>query len=144
MMKTCPQCGARLPSNDSCQQRFDQCMALEYESPAAFGTVHHLTVTCYMLQHNAYARDAWLQARTMLAQFVRDDVTPAEMRQKNRSQLDSGQRAGHINRGAKLTEFDTIRWTSTIADVRFDDCEIYCADVARWALSVLADTEHIT
>lgn len=143
-MEACPQCGARLPSGDSCQQRFDQCMALEYESPAAFGAVHHLTVTCYMLQHNAYARDAWLQARTMLAQFVRDGVTPAAMRQQKLTELDGGRRTWHITRGAKLTEFATIDWTRTIADVRFDDCEIYCADVTRWALSVLADTEHIS
>jgi hypothetical protein len=45
-------------------------MALEYENPSAYGAVHHLTVACYMLQHNAYSRDVWLEARKMLAQFI--------------------------------------------------------------------------
>ncbi|MFN3331055.1 MAG: hypothetical protein ACK47M_00915, partial [Caldilinea sp.] len=76
--------------------------------------------------------------------FVRDGVSPAAMRQQKRTELDGRRRTWHITRGVKLTEFATIDWTHTIADVRFDDCEIYCADVTRWALSVLADTEHIS
>ncbi len=143
MMETCPQCGARLPVGDSCRQRFEQCLALEYESPAAFGAVHHLTVLGYMLQHNAYSHNAWLRARAMLAQFVQNGVTPATMRQQTRTLLDSRRRAGHITRGAKLAGVATIHWTYTIAEVRLDNCEVYCADVHQWALSILADTERI-
>jgi len=144
MMEICPQCGARLPAGDSCQQRFEQCLALEYESPAAFGAVHHLSVICYMLQHNAYSHTAWIQARAMLAQFGQDSVTPAAMRQQIHARLDSGRRAGHITRGAKFAKFDAIHWTHTIANVRFDNCDVYCADVTLWALRVLADTEDIS
>jgi hypothetical protein len=94
-----------------------------------------------MLQHNAYARDAWLEARKMLAQFIQEGVTPAEMRQRNRSRLDSAQRTWSVTKGAKLAEFDTIAWSRTIASVRLEDVESYCADIKLWAISVLEDTE---
>jgi hypothetical protein len=140
MLKS-PQCGAEFPADEPCQQRFNRCMALEYENPTTFGAVHHLTVVCYMLQHNAYSRDAWLEARSMVARFIWDGVTPAEMRRQNRSRFDNGHRVWRVTRGAKLLEFDTIIWTRTIADVRLDDPKVYCADVTRWAASVLTDTE---
>jgi hypothetical protein len=43
-------------------------------------------------------------------------------------------------KGAKLTQVDDIVWTRTIADVRVDTAEHYCADVHDWAIAVLADT----
>lgn len=143
MIQKCPQCGADLPFDESCRHRFDRCLAFEYENPGTFGAVHHLTVVCYMLQHNAYTRPVWLAARQMVAQFVRDGLTPAEMRQQIRAQLANGQRNWRVTTGEKLAEFVTIRWTRTIADVRLDDPERYCADVTRWAESVLADTEPL-
>lgn len=108
-----------------------------------FGAVHHLTVACYMIQHNAYARDGWLEARKMVVQFVHDGVTPAEARKQNRSRFHSGQRKWRVTKGVKLSEFDTITWTRTIADVRLDDPEVYCADIKLWATHVLADTEPL-
>jgi len=118
-------------------------MALEYENPTAWGAVHHLTVACYMLQHNAYARQVWLEAREMLAQFIQGGVTPAAMRVRNRSRLDSGHRAWSVTKGAKLSEFDTIDWSRTIAGVRLDAPTTYCADVRLWAISILRDTETL-
>jgi hypothetical protein len=94
-----------------------------------------------MLQHNAYSRDAWMEARNMVAQFIGQGVSPAEMRRQSRQRLDSGHRTWSIVRGAKLDKFDTITWSRTIADIRFDSPDIYCADVERWAMSVVKDTE---
>jgi hypothetical protein len=79
----------------------------------------------------------------MIARFVRDGVTPAEMRQQNRAKFDSGHRTWSVTKGAKFSEFNTIVWTRTIADIRCDNPEIYCADVKLWATSVLADTETL-
>ena len=118
-------------------------MALEYENSGAFGAVHHLTVVCYMLQHNAYSRDVWLEARNMLAQFVEEGVSPAAMRGRNRSRFDSAHRSWSITKGAKLPEFETLLWSRTIAGVRLDDPETYCADVQLWATCVLKDTEQL-
>lgn len=141
MSQKCPQCGGEFPPDEQCRDRFDLCLAMEFENPTTYGAVHHLTVACYMLQHNAYSRDAWLEARKMIAQFTQEGITPAEMRKQNRSRFDSGQRTWRVPKGAKLSEFDAIVWSRTIADVRLDNPVIYCADVELWASSVLADTQ---
>ncbi len=140
-MSKCPKCGAEYPPDDSCQNRFNQCLALEYENPSAYGAVHHLTVTCYMLQHNLYSHKAWLDAREMLRQFVEQGVSPADMRARNRSKVDSGKRKWSITQGDKFSRFAEINWTRTIADVRLDNADNYCTDVERWAAAVLQDTE---
>jgi hypothetical protein len=118
-------------------------MAMEFENPTTFGAVHHLTVACYMLQHNAYSRNVWLEARKMIVQFTQEGMTPAEMRKQNRSRLDSGHRTWSVTKGVKLSEFDNIVWSRTIADVRLDNPEVYCTDVNDWALSVLEDTDAL-
>jgi hypothetical protein len=74
---------------------------------------------------------------------MRDGITPAEIRKQNRPRFDSGQRNWSFTRGAKLAEFDTIVWTRTIAGVRLEDPQVYCADVELWAASVLADAETL-
>ena len=76
----------------------------------------------------------------MLFDFMHNNVLPAEMRQRNRSRMDSGRRTTSITRAPKLAEFSTISWSHTIAQVRLDTPEIYCADVQQWAAAVLADT----
>jgi hypothetical protein len=141
MPEKCPQCGAEYPSGGDCWDRFGLCMAKEFEDPDTWGAVHHLTVTCYMLQHNAYSRDMWLEARKMLAEFVQEGVTPATMRKRIRSRFDSAQRNWSVTKGAKLSEFGSIVWTRTIAGVRLDDAETYCSDIKLWAMSVLKDTQ---
>ncbi|MBK8899784.1 MAG: hypothetical protein IPM53_01250 [Anaerolineaceae bacterium] len=139
----CLQCGAKVPPGGQCRDRFDLCLAYEYENPTTFGAVHHLTVACYMLQHNAYSRNVWLEAREMVALFIYKGTTPADVRKRNRQKLDSGQRSWRITKGEKLSEFDTIVWSHTIADVRLDNPEIYCADIKRWAITVLEDTDGL-
>ena len=71
MTGPCPLCHAEYPSGETCQERFERCLALEFENPGTYGAVHHLTVACYMLQHNRYSREGWLQARALLAEFVK-------------------------------------------------------------------------
>jgi hypothetical protein len=143
MSQKCPHCGAEYPSNEQCRDRFDLCLALEFENPTVFGSVHHLTVLCYMLQHNEYSRDTWLEARKMIAQFIQEGATPLAMRKQNRSRMDSLQRTWSVTKGEKLSEFDTIAWTHTIADVRLDNPEIYCSDVRLWTAGILKDTESL-
>jgi hypothetical protein len=118
------------------------CLAKEFENPTTYGAVHHLTVACYMLQHNEYSREGWLGTRHLLAQFINEGKTPAEVRQQNRHKLDSGQRKWRVTKGAKIST-DGINWTRTIADVRLDNPKVYCADIELWAKSVLADTEKM-
>jgi hypothetical protein len=114
----------------------------EVEDPAYYA-VHHLCVPCFMLQHNEYSREGWLAARDLLSQFVNDGLTPAGARTKYRRQVDSGQRKWSVTRGAKLAQVEAVVWTRTIADLRLDTAEHYCADVQDWARRVLADTEEM-
>jgi hypothetical protein len=136
----CPLCGAEFPAGAQCCDRFDLCLAKEFENPATYGAVHHLTVACYMLQHNAYSREGWLSTRELLVQFIQEGRTPAEVRAQNRRKLDSQQRKWSITKGER-TSMESMLWTRTIADVRLDTPEHYCADVELWAKSLLADTE---
>ncbi len=142
MLNKCGKCGAEYGGEEDCRKRFELCLAKEYENPSAYGAVHHLTVICYMLQHNEYSHRAWLEAREMLRQFVRKGITPARLRRENRAKVDGGRRKWSITQGDKYARFDSIVWTRTIADVRLDDPQVYCADVRQWAESVLADTER--
>ncbi len=139
-LKRCPECGAQYAEDDDCDSRFNQCLALEYENPSAYGAVHHLTVACYMLQHNRYSHRAWLEAREMLRQFVEEGVEPAEMRRANKRRVDSSQREWSIAQGPRFSGFGSISWTRTIADVRLGNPGEYGEDVKRWARAILSDT----
>ncbi len=142
MPTTCPMCGAILPGGISCREIFDLSQLKEVEQPDYYA-VHHLSVLCYMLQHNIYSSSGWLGARDLLYQFVYRGLTPAVARRKNRKKLDSGKRDWNLTKGEKLPGVEVVKWTFTIADVRLDTAEHYCADVRRWAESVLADTEKL-
>lgn len=140
MNSNCPLCGGKMGSLEQCRERFDACLAYEYEQPSSYGAVHHLTVICYMLQHNAYTVGAWWEARSMLVRCMREDRTPQQTRRQDQARS-GNRRRGSITRGARLERFDDIHWTSTIADVRTGAPEPYCDDVRRWAASLIEDTE---
>lgn len=143
MSNKCPKCGAEFPLDEQCRERFELCLTKDYEHPTTYGAVHHLVVACYMLQHNAYSREGWLEARNVVTQAIHQGITPTVLRKQNRQRFDSGHREWKLTQGAKIHEVDAIVWTHTIADVRLDTAETYCADAKRWATSVLADTESV-
>lgn len=137
MASRCPACSARFVADDaSCQQRFDELLALEFTDPAYFA-VHHLTVTAFMLQHNRYSHHGWLAARALLAELVQDGFDPAEARRRHQKGSSS------ITRGSRFPRFGEIRWTRTIADVRTDDPASYRQDVETWARAVVADSDPV-
>lgn len=142
MVEHCPLCGAPSVNGTTCRERFDLALAKEIEDPA-YGAVHHLTVPAYMLQHNGYSHDGWLYSRTLLDEFLNGGLSPADARRREQSALDSGNRTWSVTRGPKFARFDQILWTRTIADVRFDGADHYCADVRAWAAAVLADSEPV-
>jgi hypothetical protein len=57
-----------------------------------------------------------------------------------RHTMDSGNRTFSLTRGPTLDGVEDTAWTRTVADVRLDTAERYCADVRAWATSVLADS----
>lgn len=138
-MIRCPDCGARLAEPETCRERFGACLTLEYLHPSTFDAVHHLSVMCYALQHNQYAKAAWLDARDILGRCVREDLTGAVFLQLMRERLGT-KRNGSISRGPKLEGVSGIPWSTTVADVATADPAAYEADIRRWAASVVTDS----
>lgn len=130
------ECGAAFTDGSSCDDRFNELLALEFTDPAYFA-VHHLMVTAFMLQHNRYSRDGWLAARSLLEAFLVEGTDPREAERR------MVRRWASVTRGAPFDRFDEIRWSRTIADVRTDDPDAYRSDVEAWARSVVADSERV-
>jgi len=137
MAYTCPQCGATYPTDETCEDRFNISQITELERPDYY-VVHQLSVPCYMLQHNGYSRLGWLEVYKLLGEFVQG-LRPEEARRRMRGNMGSDKRGWSLTRGEKLAGVAGIAWTRTIADVRLDTAEYYCADVRAWAASIIAD-----
>ena len=136
----CPECGA--PDN-LCQTRFDEFLVLEF-TDAGYGTVHHLTVAAYILQHSSkLTREGWLHERELLRQFLVENKPPSFIRKQNKDLVDSGKRKFKIKSRDGLLVINKTTWTKTILDVRTKNEQVYCEDVTAWARSALEDAEAI-
>jgi hypothetical protein len=140
MTTPCPLCRARYTGHETCQERFERCLAMEFENPAVFGAVHHLTVPSYCLQHNLYSREGWLQSRQLIVLFVEQSLSPQQVRREQRQAFSHPNRAWSVTQGEKLAGVERIIWTRTLADVRLEDPLQYCQDIRTWAASILEDT----
>lgn len=140
MSMDCPECGA---SDTACESRFHECLALEFQDPA-YGIVHHLTVTAYMLQHSSQlTREGWLHERELLREFLVENKPPAFFRQQSKD-LDSSKRTFKIKSKNGKPVISKVTWTKTILDIRMENAKDYCADVTTWAHSVLDEVDTIT
>jgi hypothetical protein len=136
----CPECGA---TDSLCKSRFDECLALEF-SDLRYGAVHNLTVATYMLQHSSQlSRDGWLYERDLLREFIVDGKSPSVIRQQVKDSVDSGKRTFKFKSADGKPIIHKTSWKKTILDIRLDDPETYCADVAAWARSVLGESESV-
>jgi hypothetical protein len=137
----CPECGA---PNSLCKERFDELLILEF-TDAGYGTVHHLTVAAYMVQHSSkMTREGWLYERDLLRQFLVENKPPQLVRRQVKDTVDSGKRKFKIKSKTGLPVINKTTWTKTILDVRTENAEVYCEDINDWARSVLEDAEAIT
>ena len=136
----CPECGAL---ETLCKTRFDEFFVLEFID-AGYGTVNHLTVAAYMLQHSSkLTREGWLHMRQFLKEFLVENKPPEFIRKQNRDLVDSGKRNFKIASRDGLPVINKSTWTKTILDVRSENAEVYCADVTAWARSALDESEAI-
>ena len=134
----CPECGAT-----DCKSCFDECLALEF-SDLRYGAVHNLTVATYMLQHSSQlSREGWLYERDLLREFIVEGKSPSVIRQQVKDSVDSGKRTFKFKSKDGQPVIHKSTWTRTILDVRTEDAETYCADVAAWARSVLEDVQEL-
>lgn len=136
---TCLECGAL-----DCQIYFDEFLVLEF-TDAGYGSVHHLTVAAYMLQHSSkLTREGWLHERELLREFLVENKPPAFIRKQNKDLVDSGKRTFKIKSRDGKSIITKTTWTKTILDVRTENAEVYCADVTAWAWAVLEDVQTIS
>lgn len=138
MSDHCPECGAAWADGRTCADDVHQLLFWENERPE-LGEVHHLMVLCYHLQHpSLYSAEGLAHARRLLADFVAGGLSPAEVRQRQRAAVDSGQRGWSItgrpgNHGAY--ERPPL-WTMRAQDVVAVGIERYSDSVRRWAADV--------
>jgi len=142
MTSNCPYCGAAQDPGQNCSDRFAAAQLLELARPDYYA-VHHLSVPCFMLQHNTYSQVGWTSTRELLRQFIVDRLSPAMARRRLRRLHGGSLTNRSYTRGPRLLGVEHIAWSMTIADVRLDTPETYCADVRAWASQVLKDTDEI-
>ena len=136
--QVCPECGAEWHNGEACQDYFYQMLFWEAENPD-YGIVHHLMVLCYNLQHpSLYSPEGLREAITLLHDFLERGLTPAQVRKRNRSVLNSSTRTFNITgTPASPGRYDhPITWTMTAADVLERGMDNYCDNVRTWARSV--------
>jgi hypothetical protein len=142
-MPACPECGGQTVPGMSCDAKFHECLAMEFTDPG-YGSVHHLTVATYMLQHSSkLSRQGWVEMRQVLKTFLVEKKDPADVRRKNKANVDSGKRSWKITSGDGVPWLGKFRWTKTIVNVNTEEAVGYSSDVMQWALAALADAEKV-
>ena len=134
MIVNCSMCGALREDDLNCQNIFDEFLALEFSNPA-YGKVHMLTVSCFMIQHQRYSDPALLWMQQTLRNVLENGVDPSEIRLQMSSEVDQGKRDWKIERQPGERELPPINWSITIADVcqHKDNPTDYCTWVEKWA-----------
>jgi hypothetical protein len=138
MNNICSLCSAATDIDLTCQDRFDEFLALEFSNPA-YGKVHMLTVSCFMIQHQRYSDPALLWMQRALQDVLENGLDPSEIRLQMTSDVDQGKRDWKIERQPGERKLPHIHWTITIADVyqHKNDPISYCAWVEKWARATL-------
>ncbi len=134
MAGICPECGAA-----GCREKFESMLALEFEDPAVFGAVHHVTVICFNLQHpGAFSGEALTWMRSTLRAIVEEGLSPAELRERSKKKFN-----GHVSVLSKAPKApEKVEWSMTAMDVRTDSPEVYVSDIMAWAKSILKDISN--
>ena len=137
----CPECGATWQAGLTCQDCFNQMLYWENEVPRR-GAIHHLAVLAYHLQHpSLYSPEGLKYGLQLLEEFVERGTTPGQIRKKNRSAVDSGQREWKIRPrpGDEARYPHPVAWHMTALDVVNAGADRYIDSVREWARSILDD-----
>ena len=134
--RRCPECGALLGDAQTCEELFHAALAMEWTDPPVTGSAHHLLVATYMLQHpSGFTAEGRAGFAAVVTSVVDDDLTGAQLRERNRGRLDQQDREWSIK--AKVPAEPELRqWTATIADALAGDASGLPERVHAWARSV--------
>jgi len=134
MANICPQCGATLGYESSCQTIFDSFLVLEYSKPE-YGAVHLYTVGSYFIQHGLYSQEALIWIEQLLRGSLKVGVPSRYMLQQMGKAADDSTRTWKVLRKLNAPPQAKIAWSMTIADVasNYHDAKSYCDLVRMWA-----------
>lgn len=138
---SCPECGATLTAGNTCQDDFHQLLFWENQYPQ-IGTVHHLLVLCYHLQHpSLYSPEGLAYSLQLLADFVETGLTTAAALRRSREQVRSDRRDWKITAspGSHGAYPHPIDWTVRAAEVIAAGPQEAIPNIQAWARSILAD-----
>jgi hypothetical protein len=138
--QTCPECGAIWEVGKTCEDVFNECLVLEFNDRVA-GSVHHLTVACYMIQHNGYSDEGLAWIRKRLEEFLEGGLTPQMVRQEHRNNVASGSRDWKVT--GRPSQPLHPNWPLHITDLSWSTREDYCLKITQWAWSVLDTLKQI-
>lgn len=144
MTYRCSECGGLYDEAEGCATRFGLMLEREFVDPA-YGSVHHLTVAGYMLQHaTRLSRRGWLEMRALLRKHLREGVDVEGLKRHIRASGVTSLKGWSLKPdGTRTDEAVGFTWSQTIATIDLSSGERYCDDVRRWADSVLAEAESI-
>jgi hypothetical protein len=91
MSGICSLCSAATNIDLTCQDRFNEFLALEFSNPA-YGKVHMLTVSCFMIQHQRNSDPALIWMQEKLSDVLENGVVPSDIRLQMTSDVDQGKR----------------------------------------------------
>jgi hypothetical protein len=141
----CPECGAPEVNGHTCREQYEGLLELETRDPAGAGSVHSLSVLCYVLQHPRDYSDAALNwGITSLQELLGNTGSQKEHGPKPRSLLAGWTRALFRRKPKfKAGKRPAIpsRWRVTIDQVFHADPNGHPERVQQWARSILADLE---
>jgi hypothetical protein len=124
----------------TCFGKYGEILALEFESPAVFGAVHHITVNCYNIQHpDEFTTEAQEWMLSALRDVIEKGLTPAELLERARKS--SGQCLKMRRETVSATPVRRIPWSMTVLHIRTDSPEVYTGDIMAWAKSILNDLD---
>jgi hypothetical protein len=140
----CPECGAPHTGGLTCRSAFDEFLALELTDPE-YGSVHLLTVACYMIQHGQYTDEAlaWIERR--LRDHLEGGIPAETIRREAAGETDQGKRDWKVTRRPGDPPQPKIQWSMTIMDVARDhrDAESYRELVKEWARRTLQEMKPL-
>ena len=137
---TCPECGAVLLEDNSCQAIFGSFLVLEFTDPA-YGEVHMLTVACYLIQHGRYSDEALSWIEQKLREHLEEGVPAEQIRRWAARETGQSRRTWKIIREPDAPRVPKVAWSMTIADVaaKYQDANSYCELVRKWARITLGE-----
>jgi hypothetical protein len=132
----CPECGGTYKDNRTCQQIFDEFLALEFTEPS-FYEVHFLTVACFMIQHRRYSDRALVWIDSKLRDYLDKGLSSDKIRAHTNWESSQENHKWKILRGPHDRKLPEIAWSKRISDVAYPENEpaAYCREITDWARS---------